>query len=99
MDRFGHSQSWLLIVFNDIFIHIYRRFKQILEWDNKRLIFVKLSEYILAIYAMEGGYCFWGFIDKTLNTTCCPFVNQHEFYSGHKRKHRYIYQSIVTLDG
>ena len=58
MDRFGHSQSWLLVVFNDTDFHIYQRFKQILEWDDRRLTFTKLSEFSLAIHVKGGGHCF-----------------------------------------
>lgn len=98
MDRFGHSRMWLSIIFNDTIIHLYRRFKKTLEWDKKRLTFAKLSEFSLAIYRLGGGHCFWGFIDGTLNATCRPVVDQRQFYSGHKRKHGYKFQSIVTLD-
>ena len=34
MNRFGHSRSWLSVVFNDTIIHIYKKFKKILEWDE-----------------------------------------------------------------
>ena len=53
----------------------------------------------MAIHHMGGGSCFWGFIDGTLNATCRPVLDQEEFYSGHKRKHGYKYQAIVTPDG
>ena len=99
MDRFGHSRSWLSVIFNDTIIHIYRRFKKKLEWDEERLTFAKLSEYAMAIYALGGGHCFWGFIDGTLNATCRPVLDQRQFYSGHKRKHGYKYQSIIIPDG
>lgn len=99
MDWFGHSRTWLSIVFNDIIIHLYRQFRKTLEWDGKRLTFEKLAEYTLAIHNFGGGHCFWGFIDGTLNAICRPLVDQKEFYSGHKRKYRYKYQSIVTPNG
>ena len=98
MDRFGHSRTWLSIIFNDTIIHLYRRFKKTLEWDEKRLTFAKLSEFSLAIYHLGGGHCFWGFIDNTLNATCRPVVDQRQFYSRHKQKHGYIFQFIVTPD-
>ena len=99
MDRFGHSRTWLSIVFNDTIIHIYKRFRKTLEWDNRRLTYAKLSEFSLAIHRLGGGHCLWGFIDGTLNATCRPVIDQHQYYSGHKRKHGYKYQSIVTPDG
>ena len=99
MDRFGHSQTWLFVVFNDTIIYLYRRFRKTLEWDEKRLTFEKLSEYALAIHNFRGGHCFWGFIHRTLNATYRLLVNQKEFYFGHKQKHGYKYQSVVTPNG
>lgn len=52
----------------------------------------------MAIHRLDGGHCFWGFINRTLNTTCHPILNQHQFYFGHKQKHGYQYQAIITLD-
>lgn len=89
MDRFGHSRTWLSIIFNDTIIYLYRRYRWILEWDDRRLIFEKLSEYSMAIHSLGRGYCFWGFIDGTLNAICRPVVDQQQFYSGHKKKHGY----------
>ena len=99
MDRFGHSRTWLSIIYNDTIIHLYCRFRKTLEWDEKPLTFDKLSKFSLAIHRLGGGHCFWGFIDGTLNATCRPVVDQRQFYSGHKRKHGYKFQSIVTPDG
>lgn len=76
MDRFGHNQSWLSVIFNDTIIHIYQRFKKMLKWDEERLIFAKLSEYAMAIHALGGGCCFWGFIDRTLNAIYRLVVDQ-----------------------
>ena len=76
MDRFGHSRTWLSVIFNDTIIHLYRRYRRILEWDDRRLTFKKLLEYSMAIHNLGGGYCFWGFIDGTLNATCRPVVDQ-----------------------
>ena len=58
-----------------------------------------MSEYVLAIHNLDREHCFWDFIDGTLNATCQPMINQEKFYSGYKQKHRYKYQSNVTLDG
>lgn len=99
MDHFGHSRSWLSIVFNDTLIYLFRRYRKKLEWDEKRLTFEKLSTYAMAIHHFGGGSCFWGFIDGTLNATCRPLVDQEQYYSGHKRKHGYKYQAVVTPDG
>lgn len=52
----------------------------------------------MTIHWLGGWYCFWGFIDGTLNTTCRPIVDQHLFYSRYKQKYGYKYQAIVTPD-
>lgn len=99
MDRFGHSQTWLLIIFNDTILYLYRRYRKGFAWDSKCLIFPKLMEYVAAIEKLGGGRCFWGFVDRTLDATCRPMVDQRQFYSGHKQKHGYKHQAIVTPDG
>ncbi len=53
----------------------------------------------MAIHNLGEGYCFWCFIDGTLNATCRPVVDQQQFYSGHKQKHGYKFQLIITPDG
>lgn len=61
MDRFGHSRTWLSVVFNDTIIHFYRWFRKMLEWDDKRLTFEKLSEFALEIHNLGGRAFFLGF--------------------------------------
>lgn len=87
------------VIFNDTMIHLYCCFKKTLEWNKWRLTFANLLEYSLAIHNLGGGHYFWGFINRTLNPSCRPVLDQRQFYLGHKRKHSYKYQSIVTLDG
>lgn len=58
MDRFGHSRTWLYIVFNGTIIHLYRRYRKMLAWDHKRLTFERLSAYSQAIHNHGGGSCF-----------------------------------------
>ena len=70
MDRFGHSRTWLSIVFNDTMIHLYRRYQKKLAWDSQRLTYKKFSSYAMAIHNFGGGSCFWGFTNGTLNATC-----------------------------
>ena len=69
IDRFGHSRTWLSIVFNDTIMYLYRQFRKMLKWEGKKLTFEKLSEYSLAIHNFGGRHCFWGFINGSLNTT------------------------------
>ena len=99
METFGHSRTWISIVFNDTIIYLYRRYRRILEWDEDRLTFEQLSKYARAIFDKGGSKCIWGWIDGTLNATCRPMMDQQQYYSGHKRKHGYKYQAIVTPDG
>lgn len=58
MDRFGHSRTWLSIIFNDTLIHLYQRYRKKLAWDEKRLTFAQLSIYSQAIHNLGGGSCF-----------------------------------------
>lgn len=99
IDRFGYSQTWLLIVFNDTMIHFYRHYQKKLAWDSQRLIYEKFLSYAMAIHNFGGGSCFWGFINGTLNATCQPVLDQKQFYLGYKRKYGYKFQSIVTPNG
>lgn len=98
-NQFGHSRSWLSVVFTDVVLHLARRYKEMLAWDRRRLNYYQLRRYSWAIHRAGGGDCIWGFIDGTLNATCRPTRDQVEFYSGHKRNHGYKFQSIVTPDG
>lgn len=98
MDRFRRSRTWLSIIFNDTLIHLYRRYQKKLAWNSERLTYEKLLSYAMVIHHFGGSSCFWGFIDGTLNATCRPVLDQEQFYSGHKQKHGYKYQSIVTPD-
>lgn len=70
IDQFDHSQTWLLIIYNDTIIYLYCRFRKTLKQDKKRLTFDKLSEFSLTIYELGGGHCFWKFIDDTFNAIC-----------------------------
>lgn len=83
MDRFGYSRTWLSIIFSNTLIHLYRRYRKKLAWDEARLKFLQLSIYAQTIYKLGGGSCFWSFIDGTLNATSRPIVDQEQFYSGH----------------
>lgn len=76
MDHFGHSRSWLSIVFNDTLIYVFHHYQKKLEWDEKRLMFEKLSTYAMAIHHFGGGSYFWDFIDGTLNAICRLLINQ-----------------------
>lgn len=76
MNCFGHSQTWLSIIFNDTIIHFYRHYQKKLAWDNGKLTYKKLSSYAIVIHNFGGGSCLWGFIDETLNATCQPVLDE-----------------------
>lgn len=63
--RYCHSRTWLCIVFHDTIILLYRRYRKMLAWDNRRLNFERLLAYSQAIHNLGGGSSFWGFIDGT----------------------------------
>ena len=76
IDQFKYSCTWLLIVFNNTIVHLYRQYHKKLAWDDSRLIFKKLSNYTMAIYNIGGRSIFWEFMDGTLNITCWPVLDQ-----------------------
>ena len=42
---FGHSQSWLFTVFNDVIMHLSRQYKNKLHWDSRRLTYDQCQKY------------------------------------------------------
>lgn len=97
--HFGHSRSWISTIFNDVIMHLARRYKKKLHWDSRRLTYDQCLEYAQVIKRAGGGHCFWGYIDGTANEICRPTFDQQESYSGHKKMHAFNYQAIVTPDG
>jgi len=73
---FGHSRSYISLVFNDILVYLCSRFRGLLFWDNKRLTLTKISEYAEAIERIVGGRGVWGWIDGTMCPICQPGENQ-----------------------
>src|SRR5438876_2829857 len=64
MELFGHSQSWLSTVFNDVVQFLYCCFKDILKW-HPLLTYSWLQGLASAIEAQGGGERIWGFVDGT----------------------------------
>lgn len=60
---------------------------------------MKLQWYASFIERAGGGEIIWGYIDGTLQQICRPTENQRLVYFGHKHRHGFKYQAIVTLDG
>ena len=95
---FGHSRSYLSLIFNDVLEHVFLRFKT-LWWDARRLTLPTIEKYARAIQNEVGTEGVWGFIDGTIQPFCRPGENQEQYYSGHKKNHGFQFQCIMTPDG
>jgi hypothetical protein len=103
LEIFGHSKSYLSIIFNDVCIHIYHRYQAKLFWNCSQLTPAALTRYCAAIEAKgcPGGKV-WGFIDGTHRTICRPtptVADQAWFYTGYKKSHTMQFQGVTTPDG
>lgn len=102
LDRFfGRSSSYLSSVYNDLIQHLVRQFAATLAFHPRLYNYERLLGFCEAIQrrsGMETGRV-WGFIDGTFRPTCRPTTNQQWHYSGHKKRHGFKFQAIVTPDG
>ena len=101
MHNFDHSKTWLSVIFNDIVLHLTRKYEKMLWWF-KRLIYDLIMKFAMTLYESEKSHCFWDFIDD-IDRFICKFMNrdmneQREFYSEHKHFHCFNNQTIVTFD-
>lgn len=86
VDRFGRSPTWCSYVFNDVAIHLWKTFRNLLEW-HPLLNYERMALYAEAVsdllevrdgsepprfVAGEGSALFWGFIDGTFRGFCRP---------------------------
>ena len=98
---FGHSRSWISTIFNNIIMHLSRRYYQTPYW-SRRLTYTKTLNYSIAIKDAGGSHCFWSFIDGTANFICRSTDRgndkQRVSYSGHKHQHQFQSSCIVTPD-
>jgi hypothetical protein len=114
VDRFGRSPTWCSYVFNDITIHLWKTFRNLLEW-YPLLNYERMALYVEAVsdllevrdgselpgfVAGEGSALFWGFIDRTFRGFCCStgYEQQCSTYSGHKKDTGQKFQAVVTPD-
>ena len=68
--------------------------------DNPKIFHQRMPYYAERVFNTCGlTKTVWGFIDGTLQNTCCPSYFQKLMYSGHKCCHGIKFQSIVTPDG
>ena len=85
-DHFGRSPAWCSTVFNDVAIHIFTKFRGILEW-HPLLNYQRMARFAEAIsdllesrdgqeppgfVAGEESALFWGFVDGTFRGFCRP---------------------------
>lgn len=103
IEFFGHSMTWLSTVFNDVGIHIQKKFGERMFWDVNQLTPHALTRYCLAIKSKgEPSSKIWGFVDGTYRVMCrsSPAVaDQAWFYTGYKKAHTMQFQGISTPDG
>ena len=52
---FGHTQSYISLVFNDILVYPSSQFREFLFWDKEQLSLHKISNYTNAIEEVVGG--------------------------------------------
>lgn len=102
MDRFfGRSSSYLSLVYNDLIQHLIRQFSAMLVFHPRICDYERLLGFSGAIRrrsGMETGRI-RGFIDGIFRPMCRPTTNQQWHYSGHKKRHGFKFQAIVTPDG
>ena len=68
--------------------------------DNPKIFHQRMPYYAGRVFNKCGlTETVWGFIDGTLQKTCCPSYFQKLMYSRHKCCHDIKFQSIATPDG
>ena len=87
------------MVSNDLSAYLSQRFEQMLRWDSHRLTVEKLKWYASHIEQQGGGDIVWGYVDGTLQQICRPTLHQRMYYSGHKHRHGFKFQAVITPDG
>ena len=99
-DKWGHSDTWISLVFTDTVVFWAKRYQRVLEWCPL-LTHNRIEQYASAIRKVEPSTNgkIWGFIDGTFTGFSRPVNGQRAVYSGHKKHHGFKYQAIVTPDG
>ncbi|ORY23454.1 hypothetical protein BCR33DRAFT_796463 [Rhizoclosmatium globosum] len=99
--HFGRSRTAIIFIFNNVLLHIFRRFKHLLLWDTHRITEQKLIQFADAYHAQGAPLidCI-GDPDGTVRQMCRPGKGvQKAAYNGHKWKHALKWQSISCPDG
>jgi hypothetical protein len=97
---FCRAPSTLHAIFYHVAEFLLAKYQNILFFDEDR-ISQNVDHFSSAILRKEpkAPAKVWGFIDGTLRPTCRPKHGQQALYNGHKRRHGFKFQTIVTPDG
>jgi hypothetical protein len=99
-DRFGRSNSWMLIVYNDVLVYLAKRFQSLLYWDTRRITMANIRRWEAAVLQKNKIHAIWGFVDGTIRPICRPStIDQRFWYTGYKKLHGIKFQAISTPDG
>lgn len=98
---FGRSPSYLSTIYGDVIRYLVETFRGFLAWNPRLNDYERLLAFGRAVGERTGrdSDVIWGFVDGTFRPTCRPGRNQRWHYSGHKKRHGFKFQAIVTPDG
>ena len=94
---FACSQAYQSLVFNSVIGFLYGRFKNILYWNQRRLILETIKSYARAIERIGSREHIWGFVDGTLRSICQPEQEQLQSYTGYKKCHAIKFQDMLRV--
>lgn len=97
-NTFGHSVTWISVVFTDTVLFLARRYKQLLQW-HPILTPQRIHAYSQAIRGLYDIDSFWGFVDGSFQGFSRPQQGQRLHYSGYKKRHGQKWQAVVAPDG
>jgi hypothetical protein len=100
---FNRDTGWQSTVFNDVCVHLLKKYESKLFWDEKFSTPRRLELYCDRVKANgEPTGKIWGFIDGSHRRVCRPqpeTCDQEIMYSGYKHAHTTAWQGIVAPDG
>ena len=98
---FHRSEAWISTVYNDVCVHLFQEYKELVAWHPMLNNPKRLKRYAKAVLRqLDLPYtAIWGFVDGTFRGVCQPQEEQEKIYSGYKKGHGIKWQGIVTPDG
>lgn len=98
---FHRSETWISTVYNDVCVHLFQEYKELVAWHPMLNNPKRLKRYAKAVRKeLDLPYtAIWGFVDGTFRGVCRPQEEQEKIYSGYKKGHGIKWQGIVTPDG